>query len=635
MTTRSRRRRSPHAVRWTLLTTVVMLLTANAAGYFPPGPVEEGFPENLLLVYSGYYSVQRPDFDPAGLALPTNLERVDGGDWLPADFVPYVAHLDWDGVPDDTFFDSFLFLGLRSHRGRAFDGEREQGEAALWFDWRWYLDRIFTPGKQIDALDQTVAAVAEVLGQPDYKVNVYIMIPYPSHKVTDFGHPDGSMGGPSLLPVENRLDMVRWYVDEVVARWQSLQPGRLHLAGFYWLQEHINPAVPDEDVLVRGAVQYVQDKGYKIGWIPWSGAMLATRWADYGFDWAIIQPNHMFRDGPGLIELAVQRGRDARMGIEIELDGRVRQPDGEARLYDYLNGGVRYGYVRDAMLGYYQDLDMLLRLYVEESGKRRYIYDDIYAFAKGSYPEPAPAAAYVQGRVLDGEGRPVAGARVEGGGRTTHTDAEGFFTLTGIYSAQTDIVVAASGLDPLAKEVATSRGGATEPYTFVLYPATELSVHDFDTTDGLAGTGVGMERVQSPRTQGDGAVQLTLQGGLIQSLRITPAPELRDWSRAQVAALDVLVSDPVTVRITLRDRRSASYSRLFELEPGAWRSIMLPIGDLVAGRYHDPIVAGTTGEIDPAAVDLVTLAFVGNAGTQVVVDNLRLQGLDRHRLVDP
>ena len=67
----------------------------------------------------------------------------------------------------------------------------------------------------------------------------------------------------------------------------------------------------------------------------------------------------------------------------------------------------------------------------------------------------------------------------------------------------------------------------------------------------------------------------------------------------------------------------------------AWRSIMLPIGDLVAGRYHDPIVAGTTGEIDPAAVDLVTLAFVGNAGTQVVVDNLRLQGLDRHRLVDP
>lgn len=611
----------------TLILTVVIILTANAAGYFPAGPIEEGYPENLLLVYSGYYQYQRPDFDPGPLAVPTDLKRVDGGDWLPTDFIPYVAHLDWDGVPDDTFFDSFLFLGLRSHRGRAFDGEREQDEAALWFDWQWYLDRIFTPGKQVDALDKTVAAVADYLHLPEYRVNVYIMIPYPSHKVTDFGHPDGSMGGPSLLPVEKRLEIVQWYVDEVLASWERLAPERLDLAGFYWLQEHINPAVPDEDVLVRGAVRYVQEKGYKMGWIPWSGAMLATQWKEYGFDWGIIQPNHMFFDRPNMIETAVQRGQSAKMGIEIELDGRVREADGERRLYDYLDGGVRYGYVEDVMLGYYQDLDMLLKLYVEDMGRRRYMYDDIYEFAKGTYPDPTAAAGYVQGLVVDAEGRPVSGAKVEANGLTVQTDESGAFTVEGLYTTRTSIVILAEGLDPLAQEVATSRAGGTEPYTFVLSAPSERLVHNFDTTDGLARTGVGMEVVESPRTEGEGAVRITVQSGLIQSLRITPSPELRDWAQAQMVALDAFVSEPVSLRITLRDKQAASYSRVFELEPGEWHTIRMSVVDLMAGRYHDPIVAGTSGEIDPSAIEMVTFAFTGNAGTQVTLDNLRLEGL--------
>lgn len=622
-----RLRAGSRALTLALLTTVVILLTANAAGYLPPGPTEEGYPENLLLVYSGCYSVQRPDFDPGPLDLPTDLTRVDGGDWLPADFVPYVAHLDWDGVPDDTFFDSFLFLGLKSHRTRAFDGEREQDQAALWLDWQWYLDRIFTPGKQIDALDKTVAAVADYLKLPDYRVNVYIMIPYPSHKVTDFGHPDGTMGGDSLLPVEKRLEIVQWYVDEVLTRWERLAPDRLNLAGFYWVQEHINPAVPDEDRLVRGSVQYVQEKGYKIGWIPWSGAMLATRWEAYDFDWGIIQPNHMFMDRPNMIETAVQRGQTAKMGIEIELDGRVRQPDGEKRLYDYLNAGVQYGYMTGAMLGYYQDLDMLLRLYHEDEGHRRHMYDDVYAFAKGTYPEPTPAAAYVRGRVLDPEGRPVVGAKVEGSGRVTQTDETGAFTLGGIYSAETGIVISAEGLDPLAQAVATSRGGAAEPYTFVLSAATELLVHGFDTTDGLARTGVRMESVETPRTEGEGAVQVTLQAGLIQSLRITPDRELRDWSRGQVVAFDVQASEPLSLRITFRDNQASTYSRLFELQPGEWQTVIISLVDAAAGRAHDPVVPGTPGKIDPSNVELITLAFTGNAGAKVTLDNLRIQGL--------
>lgn len=604
-----------------------MAQTTSRGTFLPPGPVAEGYPANLLLVYTGFYSLARLDFPPGVLEVPTDVARLDGGEWVPADFIPYVAHLDREGVPDDTFFDSFLFLGLRSWRGREFAGERGQDRASLWADWQWYLDRLFTPGKQLDALNTTVGAVADYLGLEDYTVNVYIMIPYPSYLVTDFGHPDGTMGGMSLLPVENRFRAVRWYVDEVIARWNAWHPARLRLAGFYWLQEHINPAVPDEERLVRDVVKYVQELGYRIGWIPWSGAMLATRWAEYGFDWAIIQPNHMFRDQPGMIETAVQRGRTYRMGIEIELDGRVRQADGERRLYDYLNGGVTYGYMREAMLGYYQDLDMMLRLYLEEQGRRRYMYDDLYEFAKGTYPEPTPAAAYVRGIVTDRDGNPVPSAKVESGGRIAYTDETGAFSLTGIYSAQAGLIIVAEGYDPLATTVATSRGGATEPYRFVLQPPTAVAIHTFDETTGLTAVGVGVAVVTEPKTEGDGAVLVTLRQGLLQSLRVPATQDRQDWSRGQVIALDVLPYGPVTLRLNLRDRSGNTYSRTFTPEPGVWQTLRISVADAAEGRYHEPLVAELAGNIDPARIEALTVAFTGAAGTQVYIDNLRLEGV--------
>ena len=359
-------------------------MTPEQQGFFPPGPIQEGWPAHAVLIYSGYYALGRSGMARLGGMEQDGAERLDDGDWLHRDFVPYVAHLDDEGSPDDTFFDTFIFLGLRSDRERAFDGEREQDVAALWRDWQWYINRIFTPGKHIDGLDRTTTQMGERLGKPDHTLNVYIMIPYPSYKVQDFGHPDGTMGGDSLLPVENRMKAVTWYVDEVLARWEALQPKHLRLAGFYWLQEHVNPKVPDEESMVRDVARLVHERGYKFAWIPWSGALLATNWREYDFDWAIIQPNRMFRDNPDDIPVAAERGLRARMGIEIELDGRVKQPEREKKFYEYLDAGLTYGYMTQAMLGYYLDAYMLAQLYHDDAGKWRHMYHDLTRY-KGRY----------------------------------------------------------------------------------------------------------------------------------------------------------------------------------------------------------------------------------------------------------
>ena len=153
-------------------------------------------------------------------------------------------------------------------------------------DWEWYLNRIFTPRKHLDALDTAVERVAAQLGLEGHKVNVYVMISYPSYLVTDFGTPGTE--GDSLLPLENRLREIRWYVDSVIERWKPWRPSTCASPGFYWLQGTREPGSTRRAWdMVRRTARYIHDLGLKLGWIPWSGAYLATQWRSFGFDWAV------------------------------------------------------------------------------------------------------------------------------------------------------------------------------------------------------------------------------------------------------------------------------------------------------------------------------------------------------------
>ncbi|MBE3576330.1 MAG: DUF4855 domain-containing protein [Limnochordales bacterium] len=646
--------------------------TAETAdlGYLRPGPVEEGWPADAVLIYCGYYAPGRTGLTELHGESYAGTVRDDDGDWLAIDFRPYVTHLDSTGEPDDTFFDTFIFLGLSSPRGRDFAGEYDQSRASLWWDWQWFIERLYAPGKQLQALEAAVAKAAASLNRPELIVNVYLMIPYPSYKVTDFGTLDGQPGGQSLLPVENRLAAVRWYVDEVIKRWQAWQPKHLRLAGFYWLQEHVNPAVPGETVLVRGTAEYVHKLGYKLGWIPWSGAYLATSWRDFGFDWAVIQPNHMFQNKPGLIESAVQKARQARMGIEIELDGRVNQPEGLRKLYDYLDGGVRYGYMKNALTAYYQDVAMLARLYAAGETQRQ-IYDDIYEFVKGTYPQPTPAAEWISGVVVDETGAPVPGARVQALSAVAFTDSNGQFRLPGIYRRNVYLMISRSDQQKpgvliwpyVSPRVNVAAATQSDTLRLVLEPEQSTRIMpllDFETpeeTEGLVALGWTMSRAQTVRTRGEYSLELAARStGLagLQSLswNIDSTAAISDWRGYSAFALDLLVpgeaeaenSGPTTITflLTLLDEEGGRYTRLYPVTvlPDAidadgreadgkgrgWQTLVVPLEGAASGLEHvDTPGSGEPGGINPGTVVRVSLAVLQPPGpSRIYIDNLRL-----------
>lgn len=363
-----------------LLGVPTIVSAANHCELQSTRPVSDGWPHYGVLVYSGYYP-----FGASGLANLNGMSfagatRSDDGDWLPPDFVPYVSYVDAEGTLQQPLFDTFLFLGAQSNRGRHYGGEYDQQQASLWHDWEWYIDRIFAPGKQLAALEQAVADAADQLGLPDHRVNVYIMIPYPSYKVTDFGHPGLDDG--SLMPVSNRISVIESYVDEVMERWDKLQPSHLRLAGFYWMQEHFNPDVPGERLMVDATVDYVHAKGLKLGWIPWSGAFLATNWRTYGFDWAVTQPNLMFSDAPGLMQAAVNRARATCMGFLFELDDRVLQPTWAGHLDAYFAAAIDNQLADHGPIFFYQDVASLAK-FARMGGTGRTIYDKVHHYING------------------------------------------------------------------------------------------------------------------------------------------------------------------------------------------------------------------------------------------------------------
>lgn len=373
----------------------VMIVQPGAArattGYFPPNTAASGFVKNMALIYSGYYS-------------GTTYEGRAIGIYDKNTFLSYVAHYNDSNVMDDTFFDSFLFLGLRTPGGRDFG---DSSNSALWTfktDWDWYINRIFTANTQLDALNQATAEAAATLGLTNYKSKVYIMIPFPNSEITNFGDVDNDGISENLNSTPSNMYKVsKWYIDTVLSRWNQANYGNLELAGFYWLHEDVDATNPGEVNAVTSSANYIHSLGLKLTWCPWSGAIERNNWSNFGFDFSIQQPNHYFlpdTDYTRITSIANQ-AQTYNEGIEMEFDERIMfDPVIKNRFYNYIRGGVEYGYMTGAVKGWYQDVYTIYNLYrnkdnngVDGVYNGRAIYNDIYKFIKGTYTNPVNLAS--------------------------------------------------------------------------------------------------------------------------------------------------------------------------------------------------------------------------------------------------
>ena len=222
-----------------------------------------------------------------------------------------------------------------------------------------------------------------------------MMIPNPGEYISDFADVDGDgisenfnesiVGKEAALA--NRQKAVSWWIQEVKKRWNVQNYSNLELVGMYWLDEQVSTSETGPETL-RLVNKLAHDQGFKAFWIPHFLAYKSFMWQDVGFDAAAFQPNYYFE------QLNVDRLEDASniaksygMGVEMEFDDRMLTDKVfRDRFYDYLKGGMQYGYMGNAFKAYYKGSGPVLKNAAASTDPEiRNLYDSLYRFTKGTY----------------------------------------------------------------------------------------------------------------------------------------------------------------------------------------------------------------------------------------------------------
>ncbi|MDD2431986.1 MAG: DUF4855 domain-containing protein [Firmicutes bacterium] len=349
----------------------------SARGYLPKGSAEAAGAEHIVLLYYAY--------PPA----------VDKGSWASFDFIPYVSYISEDSMPKDWLFDTILMLP----QGATPSGNKlyatDPSHAATIDDWLWYVEETFLPERQVSALNKAVKTCGNLLQDQDHKVKVVLSLVSPSPFQNDFGPLE--KGGESLnfnyqkvgdqKALENRLTAVKWLIDQLICGFEKADTDNLELIGLYWTPESIvYHQSPSDDEFVRKVSELVHEKGLKFFWIPFYGAAGSYDWRNFGFDAVMLQPNYVFSDTEEeRVKAAATTANHLGMGIEMEKHWNDTSVE-RNKWRDYLNGGVKYGYM-NALVGYYQSFNDLSRAAMTYNSRSLY-YDSVYQFIKGKYKIP-------------------------------------------------------------------------------------------------------------------------------------------------------------------------------------------------------------------------------------------------------
>ncbi len=338
----------------------------EARAYLRPGTPEVGGISDLCLIYHGTQG------------------RVA---WTKEALRPYVARVDEAGRPQEWLFDSFLFIEFATDNGvwlHAYRKDKGQVTAA---DWTWLADCWFREKTGLAGMEQAVAETGRILDEPDHTVNVVITMPKAMRQMPEFGPLAGQDEVLDFSKPEDQHRAMAWYIERVLRQWREHEYKHLKLAGFYWLAESIQP---DDHALVKWAAEYLHERGQKLYWIPYYGANGVGDWRELGIDAVMLQPNYFFREEVPLHRLlgAAKRADWAGTGIEIEFDGRALNSESfKQRFYAYLDAGVKYGWMKGALLGYYEG-GSAIKLFAESPGVGRELYEAVCRFVKGTY-EPS------------------------------------------------------------------------------------------------------------------------------------------------------------------------------------------------------------------------------------------------------
>ncbi|MDR1718887.1 MAG: DUF4855 domain-containing protein [Dysgonamonadaceae bacterium] len=301
-------------------------------------------------------------------------------DWTPTEMLPYVIYTN-EQNKKDWFFDGFLFLEFYDGQSYNFCPGSPGTLNARKQEWTWLANRHFEDGKAIKALNSCITEGIKELGAPSFKHRVVIGLPEPILNQKDWGELNGV--ALDFSKQEDRIAALKWYIDDLIDRFEKSNLQHLELAGFYWVNEQIS----ETKAITLATSDYIHEKGKQFYWIPYYLATGYTQWKEFGFDIAYLQPNYFFDTNIGdeRVDRACDMAYTHNMGLEMEFDNRALASNGDAyrnRLIHYLNTFKTREVSKNASIAYYEGgrgIDWFTR---SKDAKDKEILELLYAAIK-------------------------------------------------------------------------------------------------------------------------------------------------------------------------------------------------------------------------------------------------------------
>lgn len=227
-------------------------------------------------------------------------------------------------------YDGFTFLDMEfknSNNEKVLLYETFKGDACKYAtknDWSEWLDMLFANNEGLHALDNCIENQKRVIGNPGFQHYINIMIPSASTYQNYWGVLNGKIldfrsgkkmiddGVPYtdeiLIDHQNdRVNALKWWVDEVINRFNNANFKNIKLNGFYWMEEdnhhgttlftdaYLSSKGKSFDLMSRVA-DYVHLKNYEISWAPYATAPGHSRGYNGHFDHVFMQTGYTIKN---------------------------------------------------------------------------------------------------------------------------------------------------------------------------------------------------------------------------------------------------------------------------------------------------------------------------------------------------
>lgn len=304
--------------------------------------------------------------------------------WDADHFSPYTSYTDQKGQ-SNWLFDGFLFLEIVDGAGKIF-ATGYDGSPATKLEWTKLLEYYFRQDNAIDALNTSVSEIVGKIGAPSKIRKVVVGIPEPIAPKDIYSVPNDYWGEVKGRKLDfskdmDRVEAVKWYIDQVIGLFERSKFRYVELAGFYWIAEE---TLHTKTILSEIAT-YLDEKTYSFNWIPyWKESPDYLLWKDLKFDYAYLQPNYFFNRNIPYARLtqACKIAKDYDLDLELEFDLRAMVDKGNwaDRLYDYMNAFRENSVLETKRIAYYQDADALYQFSKASNQTDKQLYHDFCSF---------------------------------------------------------------------------------------------------------------------------------------------------------------------------------------------------------------------------------------------------------------